>query len=121
MQAGVKAALGDQAGVGPSFRDAAVFEHEDKIGFSYRAESVSNHESGPAAQQEFKRLLQACLGHSINRARRFVENHNSRIREHRPGKTNDLPLATRQRKQVDPTDDLWMSVIEATGQPKSFV
>jgi 6-phosphofructokinase 1 len=32
-----------------------------------------------------------------------------------------MPLATRQRKQVDPTDDLWMSVIEATGQPKSFV
>ena len=31
-----------------------------------------------------------------------------------------MPLATRQRKQVDPTDDLWMSVIEATGQPKSF-
>jgi 6-phosphofructokinase 1 len=32
-----------------------------------------------------------------------------------------MPLATRQRKQVDPTDDLWMSLIEATGQPKSFV
>jgi hypothetical protein len=32
-----------------------------------------------------------------------------------------MPLATRMRKQVDPTDDLWMSVIEATGQPKSFV
>jgi 6-phosphofructokinase 1 len=31
-----------------------------------------------------------------------------------------MPLATRRRKQVDPTDDLWMSVIEATGQPKSF-
>jgi 6-phosphofructokinase 1 len=32
-----------------------------------------------------------------------------------------MPLATRSRKQVDPTDDLWMSVIEATGQPKAFV
>jgi len=32
-----------------------------------------------------------------------------------------MPLATRSRKQVDPTEDLWMSVIEATGQPKSFV
>jgi 6-phosphofructokinase 1 len=31
-----------------------------------------------------------------------------------------MPLATRSRKQVDPTEDLWMSVIEATGQPKSF-
>ncbi|HXU83901.1 MAG TPA: hypothetical protein VN914_21045 [Polyangia bacterium] len=30
-------------------------------------------------------------------------------------------VRSRQRKQVDPTDDLWMSVIEATGQPKSFV
>jgi 6-phosphofructokinase 1 len=32
-----------------------------------------------------------------------------------------MPLATRSRKQVMPTEDLWMSVIEATGQPKSFV
>jgi 6-phosphofructokinase 1 len=30
------------------------------------------------------------------------------------------PLATRNRKQVDTTADLWMSVIEATGQPRSF-
>ena len=28
-----------------------------------------------------------------------------------------MPLATRFRKQVDVTDDLWMSVLEATGQP----
>jgi len=32
-----------------------------------------------------------------------------------------MALATRSRKQVSPTEDLWMSVIEATGQPKSFV
>ena len=32
-----------------------------------------------------------------------------------------MMLATRSRKQVDPADDLWLSVIEATGQPKSFV
>jgi len=31
-----------------------------------------------------------------------------------------MPLATRGRKQVDVTGDLWMSVIEATGQPRSF-
>jgi len=31
-----------------------------------------------------------------------------------------LSLATRTRKQVDPAMDLWMSVIEATGQPRSF-
>src|SRR6478735_2539736 len=31
-----------------------------------------------------------------------------------------MPLATRNRKQVDTTADLWMSVIEATGQPRSF-
>ncbi len=31
-----------------------------------------------------------------------------------------MPLATRFRKQVDPTDDLWMSVIESTGQPVSW-
>ena len=31
-----------------------------------------------------------------------------------------MPLATRSRKQVDVTADLWMSVIEATGQPRSF-
>ena len=31
-----------------------------------------------------------------------------------------MPLATRTRKQVDPAMDLWMSVIEATGQPRSF-
>ena len=32
-----------------------------------------------------------------------------------------MALATRSRKQVIPKDDLWMSVIEATGQPKSFL
>jgi 6-phosphofructokinase 1 len=31
-----------------------------------------------------------------------------------------LPLATRFRKQVDVNEDLWMSVIEATGQPIAF-
>ena len=31
-----------------------------------------------------------------------------------------MPLTTRNRKQVDITSDLWMSVIEATGQPRSF-
>ena len=31
-----------------------------------------------------------------------------------------MPLATRNRKQVDPNEDLWMSVIEATGQPVNF-
>jgi 6-phosphofructokinase 1 len=31
-----------------------------------------------------------------------------------------LALATRFRKQVDLKDDLWTSVLEATGQPVSF-
>jgi 6-phosphofructokinase 1 len=31
-----------------------------------------------------------------------------------------LPLATRFRKQVDVKEELWMSVVEATGQPVSF-
>jgi 6-phosphofructokinase 1 len=31
-----------------------------------------------------------------------------------------LPLVTRFRKQVDVHDDLWLSVLEATGQPVSF-
>jgi 6-phosphofructokinase 1 len=31
-----------------------------------------------------------------------------------------MPLATRSRKQVDPGDDVWTSVIEATGQPRMF-
>ena len=31
-----------------------------------------------------------------------------------------LPLATRFRKQVDVNEDLWMSVVESTGQPLSF-
>ncbi|MBA3937982.1 MAG: ATP-dependent 6-phosphofructokinase [Planctomycetes bacterium] len=31
-----------------------------------------------------------------------------------------MAVATRQRKEVDPTGDLWMSVIEGTGQPKAF-
>jgi 6-phosphofructokinase 1 len=31
-----------------------------------------------------------------------------------------MPLATRSRKRVDPGDDVWTSVIEATGQPRQF-
>ena len=31
-----------------------------------------------------------------------------------------MPLAIRSRKQVGAGDDLWMSVIEATGQPRTF-
>ena len=31
-----------------------------------------------------------------------------------------IALATRNRKQVDTSADLWMSVIEATGQPRNF-
>lgn len=32
-----------------------------------------------------------------------------------------IPLAIRERNQVDPSGDLWMSVLESTGQPPSFV
>jgi 6-phosphofructokinase 1 len=32
-----------------------------------------------------------------------------------------MALATRQRKEVDPTGDLWISVVEATGQPLAFI
>jgi 6-phosphofructokinase 1 len=32
-----------------------------------------------------------------------------------------MPLATRSRKQVEHGDDVWTSVIEATGQPRQFV
>jgi 6-phosphofructokinase 1 len=32
-----------------------------------------------------------------------------------------IPLATESRNQVDPDGDLWMSVLEATGQPANFV
>jgi 6-phosphofructokinase 1 len=31
-----------------------------------------------------------------------------------------MPLAVRSRKQVEPTEDLWMAVVEATGQPVAF-
>lgn len=31
-----------------------------------------------------------------------------------------IPLAVSQRNQVDPDGDLWMSVLEATGQPRCF-
>jgi 6-phosphofructokinase 1 len=31
-----------------------------------------------------------------------------------------MPLATRYRKQVDTTGDLWMAVVESTGQPLSW-
>ena len=31
-----------------------------------------------------------------------------------------MALATRMRKEVDPTEDLWMSVVEATGQPRAW-
>ncbi len=31
-----------------------------------------------------------------------------------------MPLATLARKQIDMHDDFWMSVVEATGQPRSF-
>jgi 6-phosphofructokinase 1 len=31
-----------------------------------------------------------------------------------------IPLAVRERNQVDPNGDLWMSVLEATGQPPAF-
>jgi 6-phosphofructokinase 1 len=31
-----------------------------------------------------------------------------------------MQLATRYRKQVDTSDDLWTAVLESTGQPPSF-
>ncbi len=31
-----------------------------------------------------------------------------------------MQLATRGRRQVDPSGDLWSSVIESTGQPRIF-
>jgi 6-phosphofructokinase 1 len=31
-----------------------------------------------------------------------------------------IPLATGGRNQVDPDGDLWMAVLEATGQPARF-
>ena len=31
-----------------------------------------------------------------------------------------MPLTIRERNQVDPNGDLWMSVLESTGQPLEF-
>jgi hypothetical protein len=31
-----------------------------------------------------------------------------------------MPLATRYRKQVNTSGDLWAAVVESTGQPMSF-
>jgi 6-phosphofructokinase 1 len=31
-----------------------------------------------------------------------------------------MPLAIRERYQVDPNGDLWMSVLESTGQSREF-
>jgi 6-phosphofructokinase 1 len=31
-----------------------------------------------------------------------------------------IPLAIRERNQVDPNGDLWMTVLESTGQPATF-
>jgi 6-phosphofructokinase 1 len=32
-----------------------------------------------------------------------------------------MPMTVSRRNQVDPNGDLWLSVLEATGQPRRFV
>src|SRR3954471_24740700 len=71
----------------------ALLELEAHVATLERAQSVRNHERGPAAHQSLQRGHDGGLGLKVDRARRLVEDEDWRVLQEGAGQGDPLSLA----------------------------
>ena len=75
------------------FDNLAVVDHYHPIGITDGAQAVRDHEAGAALHQSQQRFLNARLGAGIDAARRFVEDQDAGVGQHRARNRQQLALA----------------------------
>lgn len=93
-QPGVKPALIAQIGGCADFDDAALFQHDDAIGFLHGGEAVGDDESGASFHRGVESLLHQYFGFGVERAGGFVEQQQRCVLQDRAGDRDALALAT---------------------------
>ena len=72
--------------------DSALIDHKDPIGVPYRFEPVRDHDDGLVLGQRADRGLQAISVFRVHIRRRFVENDDRRVLQHRACNGDPLPF-----------------------------
>lgn len=78
--------------------DPPLLHDDDRIGPAYRLQAMGDDEHRLAMCQLADGMLQMHLILRVERGRRFVENNDGRILQHRPGDRNPLLLAAGQHR-----------------------
>ena len=78
-EAGIKAALGDESGVRPFLDDAAIFHHQDAIGFQNGGQTMRNHQRRAAFHQAIKGGLDEAFVFGIERAGCLIKEQDRRV------------------------------------------
>ena len=80
----------------PALGNAAVFQHEDAIGFCNRRQTMRDHDDGAAFRQLMDNADDGLLAVGIHVRGRFVEYIDGGIVQKRPGKRQTLTLPARE-------------------------
>src|SRR5215467_4856281 len=92
----VAAAGADQVVVAAVFDQPAAINRNDAISAANGRQPVGDDENGAASRDPAHVVLDDPLAFVVQRARRLVEDQNSRIGDQRPGNRDTLALAARQ-------------------------
>src|SRR3954471_3678804 len=90
----VAAALLHQLTVPAGFHDPPVIKDDDLVGMHDRAETMGNHEAGPAGPQAFQALMDEPFAFAIEIAGGLVQNQYSRVGQESASNGQPLTLAT---------------------------
>src|SRR6266852_5189274 len=84
--------------VGPSFNDAAFFEHDNPVRPANRRESMSDDESGATCGKPLQGFHQTLFGFGIQRAGRLIQYEDRRIFQERARDGDSLALPPGERR-----------------------
>ena len=83
--------------MGALFHNFAVAHHQNQVRVAHGGQAVGNHQRRAPLGHGIQRRLNLGLGNGIHRSGGFVQNENSGIRQHRPGKGDQLLFTRRQQ------------------------
>ena len=91
--------------------DAAVVEHDDRVGGADGRQPVGDHQGGPSVQRRVERGLHGGFGTGVEARCRLVEHDDARIAQQHPGDREPLALAA-----GEPVAALADDGVESVGQ-----
>lgn len=86
----------EQRVVSPAFDKATIVQNEHVVRVPNRRESMGDDERRPVGRQSFEVLLNQHLGFVVHVARRFIEDEDRWVADHRAGDGYPLALAARE-------------------------